>query len=569
MRFNNRFFLALLAAFITLITDKSSVNGLPLPRPAAKVEVSVPKPLKARAAEADDREDHMLALRDYMSNVQNLGGSPYGRSLLRRTMPVADKVAMPTQLKASSSGFIFLPVVGGGQASASSSSSASASNGQEKVGAAPIRQTMFINIEAPSGGQLAQVNIPDAKKDDPCPEDKNTAAGADLAAAGGFANGQGTDKQDDKAQDPNQKGNDTGAGQGGAGADATPAGQPGDQGQGGQDNTKADDAKTPPPANDAKTAPPADDAKTGAATLATNANGIPAVTPTAKTALKAPAGIDESKKTKVVFKPLSDPDPVTPPADKNAAATPPPPPPSPPSADSKAALPAPALQGPDLGNTGAVPDNADDKKPDPKASAGGVQSGAAATSTQQTTTPQDPAINPASIPLDLGINTPASLAATNATTTASAPPANTANSAAGAGGSNKDYFIYPVEQDDKLVDLKKGDMVAYVDKSGNLSNDGGSQAVKQMLGGGGAPPATTQSAANLNPAGTPLPLIKRTHPRMFTLERRELLEKQGIAEKQAIPRKKREEGGKKKEGESIWSWSTSHASLTGQSPDRL
>lgn len=568
MRLYNRFFFALLAAFFTLIADKSGVNGLPLPRPAAKVEISVPKPLKARAAEPDDREDHVLALRDYMDNVQSLGGSPYGRSLLRRTMPVAtaDKVATATQLKASSSGFIFLPVVGSGQAASSPSPPASTSNGQEKVGPATVRQTMFINIEAPSGGQLAQVNIPDAKKDDPCPDDKTPVGGVGQAAsAGGPANDQGTDIPDGKTQDAGLKGADNGAASGKAGSDANQDGQPGNQSQdgqgaaaGSQDGSRGNDSKLPPPVDGAKTTSPADNAKTGGVAVATNASATPGVTPTQKTALQAPAGIDESRKTKVVFKPLSDPDPIT----------------SPPLADSKAALPAPPLQAPDLGNTGAVPDNADDKKPDPKTPAGGAQSGAAVTNTQQDAAPQDdgnpapanagaaqnnatttdPAIDPASAPLDLGINPPASLAATNATTTPPAPPAATAASGAGTGASNKDYFIYPVEQDDKLVDLKKGDMVAYVDKSGNLSNDGGSQAVKQMLSGSGASPANTQPASTLaastNSTGTPPPLIKRTHPRMFNLERREhSSEKQGIAEKQAISRKKREEGGGKKDGE--------------------
>jgi hypothetical protein len=574
MRFNNRFFFALLTIFVTFFSSKSGVYGLPLPRPAPKVEISVPKPVQKRA-EPDDREDQMLALRSFMEDVQSLGGSPYGRALMRRTMPVAtaDKVAMPTQLKASSSGFIFLPVVGAGQGQASNPPS----DGQEKVGAAPVRQTMFINIEAPSGGQMAQIDIPgvkaDAKKDDPCPDDKDKVAGA---GAGTANQGQDPSKQGSKpqAQDQSQAASQNGNGAGSTGSDALPqdgfaadasqsaAGNDQNQGsQQGQDKgadqvqSKPDDSKTTPPAS-----APATSAPSGSAAVGTGTS-TPSVTPKAKTELQAPPGIDESKKTKVVFKPLVDPEATTTP---------------PPAVDNKATVPAvPATTPPpaptsDLSKTGAAPDNADDKKPDTKDGPA-----TAATSTQQAGPPQldvdangtansnananlSAAANPAALPPpakdagaaqstpdptpDPATLPPASLANANATTAAPAPSASTGANAAAAG--NKDYFIYPVEQDDKLVDLKKGDMVAYVDKSGNISKDGSGDAVRQMLAGGGdnAPPPATQQVQAPPASTNPPPLTKRTHPRMFDLERR------AIPEKQAIPKKKRAESNEKNTG---------------------
>ena len=490
MHFNTRLFFTLLTFSLTLFGSNRGSFGMPLPQPKPNPVVNVVKPLPLTSLE--EREDHTLALREFMDTVPTLGGSAYNRALLKRNnkdggatdggVTEVKPADLSKLLTTTSSGFLFLPIVSSGTPS---SSSGSASNG--KGDGTPIRQTMFFNIEAPNGGQLTRIDIPSTSP--PCPPKPHAGGdkkgGDKTDANANHGGGGGADKENI----------DKGSGGGGDNGDSV-------KGQGKEGENKGETSEKAPivvPAVPAKTpgttpnnlqddaSPSPKDSKPAASPGPSPGHSVDAQQ---KTQLTAPDGIDEAKKTRIVFKPLTDPD-----ADPSTVPAP-------------TSPPQPAPTGPDTTNaeltaTGAALD-ADDKKPNPKSPEGGEVGGAGPEATGNKT-----------------VDTTST--STNATTTLGPPAPTTTNTTAvppPAPSAPNDYFIYPVEQNDKLVDLKKGDMVAYVDKNGDLAGDSSSQAVSKLLGGGGGAGTGGQQPATTPAAPPSVQPAKRSHPRMWDVMQR-------------------------------------------------
>lgn len=308
-------------------------------------------------------------------------------------------VKLPSDVTPTSQGFLFLPVT-----------KPNTAPDEGSAPAAPARQTLFFNIEAPSGGQLTKIDMPGTvgkKQGDEDCKDK------------GKVQGKGAGNSNDKAD-------------GSTGTDAK--GKPGGDSAADQDSSGVADQK--------KAELPDDKA---------------------------------SNKTRIVFKPLQDPD-----AGGDKAAT------SSKTGDDTAAGPKAQPSKPEsLGTTS--------EKAGPAPEAGGKTTPLEGTrgSTSPTADQKDPAVTgddkgslPAKSVTDSNNATPQAMpteesqatmqpgmvkqSAGNQTVGDGSKKAPTGSPAAAETtrhdkAANDDYFLFPVQQDHKLVDLNKGDMVAYVD----------------------------------------------------------------------------------------------------------
>ncbi|UZJ55139.1 hypothetical protein CBS101457_004459 [Exobasidium rhododendri] len=633
----------------------------------------------------EERDDHMLALRDFMENVQTIGGSAYSRALYKRDKDAVDAVdaaaasAPPktppvdlTSLPSSSAGFLFLPLSGTDPSAASSSKLK-----DDKV--APIRQTLFFNIEAPSGGHISRFDIPaatpkeDTKNNKDCNDDTKKKEEEEQLKQ---KQQEERDRQREQRQEDEQrqkidgdkmKGNDT---------DEIGA-RPKDQG----DQAKAPPGASPPPGEDvnlfkdedrdqgrtndgaqetifgkadpsaakpaegqvqgdsppssfppslSQSLPPSQtqgqgpfkpdfnqDGTQGVGPATKDGQGAgpvgqesaaidgpsgegsplaPPIDPAAKqaspatgvdpsaaamTPIKLPDNVDQSNKTKIVFKPLAEPGVTL--SNDPSAQQPSPPDPNDPASSGKDDI-NDGEKRPDRGVPGGGPDATDysAQKAAGKAigqgagdasmdvqrdSAGeatrplppvfganggagdqmrplptvfGANNNAAASSQSPTSTTGLNAVDLPTAPTSTASPSTDPLASTSPSQQSSAPVPGVADasmpppSSNNGGSGAKDYFIYPVEDKHKTVDLNQGDMVAYVDKGSDLASDSASQAVGNLLNGGGSggvghspvpPPSTPTNDQKPPLAASPQPApsfqpTKRTHPRMWNLVRR-------------------------------------------------
>lgn len=136
MKVNARSLLAGLTLAAACYSEKGTAYAIPLPQPAVEMPTSSVAQLP-RSTEAEERDEQLLALRDYVENVQELGGSAFKRALMRKRTVKAP-----------------------------SSSLGSTSDGHVKRDPEPSLQNININISGP--GECADGNTDgcDGKKED-------------------------------------------------------------------------------------------------------------------------------------------------------------------------------------------------------------------------------------------------------------------------------------------------------------------------------------------------------------------------------------------------------------------